>query len=335
MGPSMLNLFHVTQYPAGYSLPQIPSPQERSSFVLSTCLRTLVLDICPPSTRFLSMWESSSEKLIHLHGDEAYIFVLEVLCGLHSKIIGENEIVSQFKTAFHQYLQSQNKHPWLIKILEKLLKDSKEVRAKYLLGVGSKGYARLARKILMDRLTMNPATEMKCTKHKENILIVGSGALAQDLIGQFEKKFHVHITARNNERLQELKNKFPFIELQKWQNLRHYFTYGHIVCAIGGKNNQSDQVDKYFTEDFFVPWIEKTPQHRLFVDLGEPSCLDHPHELSNHGIVKLHDLFHIAQKDEEDRLEKIHLAKEFILKLVLGRTLLPPTDRLLLVGEQK
>ena len=70
-------------------------------------------------------------------GQMAYMFLLETICGLKSRMLGENEIVSQFKEAFALYLAKEDKNPYIIQVFEKLFKDAKEIRTKYLDRIGS------------------------------------------------------------------------------------------------------------------------------------------------------------------------------------------------------
>ena len=88
------------------------------TFILKTCQRSLVLSLnnFPFKYKELPSHELQS-------ADSAYIYLLETICGLKSKLIGENEIVGQFKEAYKIYSQSDLKDTKLLLILEKLFKD--------------------------------------------------------------------------------------------------------------------------------------------------------------------------------------------------------------------
>src|SRR5690606_32390758 len=130
-----------------WNFPAGTLPQEEvcaRSFVLRTCQRTLVLayDRSPFEDR-------APVPHTLLSGSDAYLFLLETICGLKSKLIGENEIVGQFKEAYKMYAQSTLKDTRLLAILEKLFKDAKDIRTQYLIGISQKTYASLTRKHLI------------------------------------------------------------------------------------------------------------------------------------------------------------------------------------------
>src|SRR5437868_5009856 len=139
----MLNGLKLWNFSSG-SLP--PEELDRSTFVLRTCQRTLVLTF----ERYPFQHEELPTHLL-LEGQDAYLFLLETICGLKSKLIGENEIVGQFKEAYKIYTQSTVKDTKLLQILEKLFKDAKDIRTQYLIGISQKTYASLTRKHLIQK----------------------------------------------------------------------------------------------------------------------------------------------------------------------------------------
>lgn len=147
------------------SLPLISAP---GPFLLKTCQRTLIAVMGPPDLNL-------EDDAPFYQGEEAYRFLLEVLCGLQSRLVGENEIVSQFRRAFQVYLSSPKASSTLQKILEKLFQDGKAIRTQYLRGISQKTYACLARRKFV-------------AQKARSLVIVGSGSLAEDLIFQWKKR---------------------------------------------------------------------------------------------------------------------------------------------------
>ncbi len=74
---------------------------DHKSFVMKTCQRTLVLSFGECNVSKPQNTEVSHEIY---HGTEAYTYLLEIICGLKSKLVGENEIVGQFKTSYKEYV---------------------------------------------------------------------------------------------------------------------------------------------------------------------------------------------------------------------------------------
>src|SRR2546429_2677439 len=79
-------------------------------------------------------------------GQEAYRFLLEVICGLNSPIVGETAVMGQFKEFSLQARFSKN--PWgafLRPLMSNLLIDAKRLRHDHLPGIGSPSDGRLRR----------------------------------------------------------------------------------------------------------------------------------------------------------------------------------------------
>ncbi len=274
----MLNGLRLWNFGAGV----LPENVKAGTFVLSTCQRTLVL----------SLHEFPFEKIALspyqlFKGQEAYFFLLETICGLKSKLIGENEIVGQFKDAYKLYSSNMQKDTSLLVILEKLFKDAKDIRTQYLIGISQKTYASLTRRHLIQRA--------KAT----HVVILGSGSLAEDLINQFKKKATVSICARNSVRVNELAREHG-LKVIPWDQRHSLTTEPFIANTIGHQ-------EILFNESFFENW-STTNADRLFVDLGSPSVIRTNLTLSE-GVVRLEDIFNEGAVVEEQKREQITLAR--------------------------
>jgi glutamyl-tRNA reductase len=264
------------------------------AFVLRTCQRTLVLayDVIPFHHKDLPKHDL-------LSGNDAYLFLLETICGLKSKLIGENEIVGQFKEAYKIYAASTLKDTKLLMILEKLFKDAKDIRTQYLIGISHKTYASLTRRHLIGRA------------HADHVVVVGSGALAEDLINQFKKKAQVSICARNTEKVQELA-ALHNLTVIPWENRDSLKEMPFIANTVG-------TMDVLFDESFFAHWAKN--EKRLFVDLGSPSAIRT--ELGfDEGVVRLDDIFNEGAVVEGQKLAQIALAKAAMISLTMKRQVL-------------
>lgn len=263
-----------------------------STFMLKTCQRTLVLAY----EHFPFKSEALPEHTL-LTADEAYLFLLETICGLKSKLIGENEIVGQFKDAYKIYCQSTLKDTKLLLILEKLFKDAKDIRTQYLIGISQKTYASLTRRHLIQRMK---------AKH---VVVVGSGALAEDLINQFKKKATVTICARNEVRVQELAQQHN-LQVIPWDQRHSLVSEPFIANTVG-----TDSI--LFDQDFFAEWSAQNEQ-RLFVDLGSPSTIETSLSLEE-GVVRLEDIFNEGAIVEGQKLTQIELARTAMHEITLKR----------------
>ena len=285
----MLNGLKLWNFPTG---PLSEQEMCGETFVLKTCQRTLVLafDRNPFSDLKLNEHELHS-------GDAAYLFLLETICGLKSKLIGENEIVAQFKDAYKEFAASPSKNTQLLAILEKLFKDAKDIRTQYLVGISQKTYASLTRRHLIQKARAT------------HVVILGSGQLAEDLINQFKKKATVSICARNTAKATELA-RLHNINVIPWEKRDELVNEPFIANTIG-----ADSV--LFDEAFFESWAHLNSQ-RLFVDLGAPSVIRTSLTLLD-GIVRLTNIFDEGAIVEGQKQQQIQLARAAMLETTFKR----------------
>lgn len=96
---------------------------------------------------------------------EAYQLLLEVVCGLHSPILGETEVQAQFKSFAAEAAASGRDD--LARLCQWLLADAKTVRHEHLQGFGARSYGALA------------MAHFSGT----HLVVVGTGALAAEVTG--------------------------------------------------------------------------------------------------------------------------------------------------------
>jgi glutamyl-tRNA reductase len=137
-------------------------------------------------------------------GPEAYGFFLEVISGLHSPIVGETEVMGQFKELIEKANQSdfKNKAP-LLNFFRNALKDAKTVRSSALKDMGSRSYGSLLRKYL---------------KESRHVTILGAGKLVGEILPWLKPMSAVTIKCRRLEQGQQLKEKYNFINVESWSS---------------------------------------------------------------------------------------------------------------------
>jgi glutamyl-tRNA reductase len=281
----MLNGLTLWNFPAGTLDPIDLAP---GSFILSTCQRTMVLAMNHEPLKHTE--KLPAHELVS--GEAAYLYLLETICGLKSKLIGENEIVGQFKEAYKLYASTTLKDNKLLTVLEKLFKDAKDIRTQYLIGISQKTYASLTRRHFQKARALH-------------VVILGSGMLAEDLINQLKKKVRVSICARNSERVQELAS-FHKISVIPWENRQDLVSESYIANTIG-----AGQV--LFNESFFSAW-----EKGLFVDLGSPSVIATRLGVAD-GVIRLQDIFDEGAVVESHKENQINLAREAMISITHKR----------------
>ncbi|MCK5884366.1 MAG: hypothetical protein KAG61_11810 [Bacteriovoracaceae bacterium] len=262
----MLDKLIVRHYP----LPETRViPHESGAFVLATCQRTLVVRLGSS----LGKVEGSDFYL----GSDGYSLLLEVICGLKSSIIGETEIVQQFKKCYREYIDRPDRDSTLMRVLERLFKDAKKVRADHLLTVGGRSYASICKKII------------KRNSSQGKILVVGSGALAKDIVKQCSKEFEIYLSARNDDAVDELASHSK-VTIVPWGDNCKWKSYSCIISTIGAQKI-------LFDEEFFGDWKSVHQKRALFVDLGSPSTIE-TIMTEKDGVFRLSDVLSFAKESE-------------------------------------
>lgn len=100
-----------------------------------------------------------------LAGGTAYAFLLETICGLRSPMLGETQVLGQFR-AFLAALDPADA-AWLGGIGDQLVTDARQIRERHLRGLGSRSYGSAVRRHL---------------DGAEAVALIGAGALAQELL---------------------------------------------------------------------------------------------------------------------------------------------------------
>lgn len=142
--------------------------------VWKTCMRSLV---CFDAVHLQEVTAKSEQLNLQLHifkDANAYQYLMEVICGLKSEIVGETQVLGQFKIFLTQ-LEKQHKTFYLnhYSLFQNLLQDCKELREKHIQNWGGSSYGSLTRKMV------------ELTPH---ISVLGNGQLAQSLLPWMKEK---------------------------------------------------------------------------------------------------------------------------------------------------
>lgn len=145
---SPMALAIINRQPFGGSVPPgVP--------VWRTCLREVL---------FSQSAEALSDDAATLTEGRAYQLLLEILCGLRSPMIGETQVVAQFRSFLSEL---PREHSWIRHVGQRLLADARQVRTVHLQGVGTHSYGNAVR---------------TCLGAAEIAVLVGTGKLAADIL---------------------------------------------------------------------------------------------------------------------------------------------------------
>lgn len=142
------------------SLRKMPAVCE--CLILTTCLRFEIYAVVAAGVNHRSVLESYVKESLGvrdpanldaaaMEGEEAVRHLFSVVSGLDSHIIGEKQVVSQVKNAYHTALESKCTGPILNRLFQRSLSVSRTVRGKSRIGEGASSAASLAVKLLLDK----------------------------------------------------------------------------------------------------------------------------------------------------------------------------------------
>jgi glutamyl-tRNA reductase len=135
-------------------------PLSGQEAVWRTCLREVAFVSDAPAARSVTH-DALGQRL---EEGAAYQLLLEILCGLQSPMIGETQVLGQFK-AFLSAVPTE--HAWIGRIGQRLLTDARDVRTKHLQGLGSRSYGSAIRRDLDD---------------VTHAVVIGTGKLAGEVL---------------------------------------------------------------------------------------------------------------------------------------------------------
>lgn len=130
----------------------------------SATLAWPVFRTCRREIAFVERHSSVPADAEPFSGEAAYAHLLQVICGLHSPIVGETEVMHQFRV-FVDGLAPE--HHGVQSLGRRLLADARRVRAQYLGSLGSRSYGSAVRRQVRD-----------C----DRVAVIGTGILARAVL---------------------------------------------------------------------------------------------------------------------------------------------------------
>src|SRR5260370_31905737 len=170
-----------------------------------TCLRRILFIKKSENAALIAAAESDGvlgSPVEIYRGEESYRFLLEVICGLNSALVGETAVLGQFR----DFVANANLpgSPWgnfLRLLISNLLVDAKRVRHEHLQGLGSQSYGSLVRQHL---------------KGVPSVALLGGGQLAREILPWLIGKTQVRLFYRSYPHAQELLVDYPEIQLDQF-----------------------------------------------------------------------------------------------------------------------
>lgn len=161
-----------------------------------TCLRRIALLHKSESEALLAAIPDNSEIF---EGKDAYNFLLEVVCGLRSPLVGETAVMGQFREFCTRAKFPSSEWGWFLRrTASELLVDAKRVRFRHLEKLGSQSYGGMVRQHL---------------KNISSVFVLGAGQLAREILPWLAGKTEVTLFYRNALRAQSLRTEYAGMRL--------------------------------------------------------------------------------------------------------------------------
>lgn len=172
------------------------SPVALNGLEWHTCLRRIALLHKSESEALIPALPAGSEIF---KDKDAYNFLLEVVCGLRSPLIGETAVMGQFREFCAKAKFPSSEWGWFLRrITSDVLVDAKRIRYRHLEGLGSQSYGGMVRQHL---------------KGIPSVFVLGAGQLAQEILPWLAGKTDVTVFYRNAMRAESLLKDHPAVQL--------------------------------------------------------------------------------------------------------------------------
>lgn len=173
------------------------APLLESSWRWSTCLREIEFledSVSQEAKASVKGWDEH-------RGEEALCLLIEILCGLHSPVFGETEILGQFKSYVEKMSPDHPLHhpPELLPFL---LRTVKEIRHRHLSAGGSLSYGQILR---------------KWTKTESRLVLWGYGDLGREVWPWLKEKVIQVVVQKDRPRDADI----PFSTTPLWDEPVH------------------------------------------------------------------------------------------------------------------
>jgi glutamyl-tRNA reductase len=170
-----------------------------------TCLRRILFLNRTDNAALIEAAQSdaiSSGSVEVYRANDAYGFLLEVICGLNSPLVCETAVMGQFKEFCAQAKFANTPWAWFLRqFTSNVLVDAKRVRHEHLQGIGSQSYGSLVRQHL---------------KGMPTVAVLGSGKLAREILPWLAGKTSARLFYRNWQHAKDLVQEYPDVQLDQY-----------------------------------------------------------------------------------------------------------------------
>lgn len=277
--------------------------------VIRTCNRFELYASTKDNVSLRSSFESAiketfpydQRRMIYMLEDsESVRHLFQVVCGMDSLIIGENEIQSQIKKAYAQAKENGKAGRVLSKLFDRALSVGKKVRSQTALNRGAISVASAAVELASEKLG---------TLKKKNVTILGAGdtatAIAKNLIGGSVNT--IFVSNRNFERATELSEALGGIAVPMSRRLD---AMAHSDLILVATSAPHEVVRREHIEEIMN---RRSDQPLLIIDVSLPrNVSEDVKHVQNVELDTMDSLERIAMENANRRRKEIRNAERIL-----------------------
>ena len=280
-----------------------------SFFGISTCNRTefylfgepnISLKVFHEVMTILENEDMNKESFYFLNNHDALVHMCKVASGIDSQVLGEQEILGQFKSAVKKAQELNIVKSKLLNLSNKVVEISKQARTETNIGLNSLSVSGLAYK-LVKNIFEEP-------KH-QNILIVGAGSLAQSVMENLFKN-GIHKIKSVNRSIKKIKlhNDYEIVS-SSLDSLHDELEFADIVIA--SSTTELPLIGKGAIENALK---KRNNKPILLIDLGVPRNIeDEIRNIEQAYLFSIDDIEKITQENYGQRSIEAEKAMNIIV----------------------
>lgn len=275
----------------GDNLPANFSASLQDAAVWKTCLRKILFCTEADLNGYAEVFQKEDQIL---RGEAALSLLLEILCGLHSPIVGETEVFGQFKN----FIESRKQAGDVLfgdhqKWLQFVLAEVKKTRAEHLVGIGSQSYGSLLRRYAKD---------------VEDITICGSGHLAQEILPWLAHKKSMQVLCRDVSKMENFAAKYENLSVN---NYNDSYVHGEamVIAAPLTDTRVLELISRQETRPRFIFDLRGEENN-----LAKSLAAHFPHV----SLMGLHQFFAEIEENKKETDQKIQALKQSLLDKALA-----------------
>ena len=279
-----------------------------SFFALSTCNRTevyifgsssSVAQIAQKTLEFFGSSDFLNNDLYFFNGNKAIEHMCNVASGLDSQVLGEQEILGQFKRSIQTYIELGSLKGEFQRLTDDIISIAKAARSETQIGYNPLSVSGLSLKIVQE-IFEDPA--------QQKLTILGAGQMALSVIENFHNNGIKDINAVNRSKKTLIINNSLSIETTHLSQLGALIKNTDIL--VTSINSPLPIIGKGLIEQAMR---ERKNKPMLLIDLGVPRNIeDQVRDLEYAYLFTIEDIELVTQENLEERSFEALKARDLI-----------------------